>query len=349
MHIDDASHRYAEAIRARGLTIYDPVVVGDPELWIATDEMESILVSRLRGVHLGGLPLRTRAKVAKQWVCRALGYPIPPSFRKTRPRFPGQRFDVYVQKSDNLQIWNEEVDPSRRYVLIRLNRDDAVTSVRVVPGTDIAALDKTGVLTRKHQAKFEAPDIQAELVTPVDTRRVRGVLSGLPTAEVAQSSGLDPVTAHIRSIAELFGLLRQLLGTALPDAAASPERVRGDTLHEQVCRAVGTVRHGDDGAFPDVPSQLLEVKLQLSPTIDLGLIRPDDREALDGLRCRVVPIRPHDVRYAVFGASPYGPHVLLTSLTVVAGRDFLARFPLMKGRTVNRKLQLPLPGGFFKP
>lgn len=81
--------RYVQAIRQSGLSIYDPIEIGDPELWIPTPELEQLLTRELTGVSLAGLPLRTRSKVVKQHVCRVLGYPVPSSFRKTQPRFPG--------------------------------------------------------------------------------------------------------------------------------------------------------------------------------------------------------------------------------------------------------------------
>src|ERR1019366_2849728 len=107
----------------------------------------------LAGLSLARLPLRTRTKVVKTQVCRALGYPVPSSFRKTQPRFPGQFFDTYVQKSNNLQVWNEELSPTRRYVLIRLSSADVVTKVKVVTGDTLAKLDTTGTLTQKYQAR----------------------------------------------------------------------------------------------------------------------------------------------------------------------------------------------------
>ena len=57
---------YAEAIAASGLTIYDPIEIGDPELWVPTPELEAMLDERLRGISLAGLALRTRSKVVKE-------------------------------------------------------------------------------------------------------------------------------------------------------------------------------------------------------------------------------------------------------------------------------------------
>src|SRR5262245_20935239 len=91
--------RYVAAIRASGKSIYDPIQVGDPNLWIPAPELQTLLDNALRGVDLSGLALRTRSKVLKEHVCRALGYPVPGSFQKTKPRFPGQAFDTYGQKA----------------------------------------------------------------------------------------------------------------------------------------------------------------------------------------------------------------------------------------------------------
>src|SRR5713101_3300142 len=113
--------RFVDAISRSGHSIYDRIEVDDPEFWIPTPELEELLSQGLRGFSLAGLPLRTRSKVLKQQVCRILGYPVPTSFKKTRPRFPGQNFDTYVQKSNNLQVWNEALAPARRYVIIRLS------------------------------------------------------------------------------------------------------------------------------------------------------------------------------------------------------------------------------------
>ena len=98
--------RYVAAIRASGLTVYDAIEVGS-RLWLPSPELESVLDTGLRGMDLAGLPLRTRSKRVKERVCEAMGYPVPESFGRKRPRFPGQQLDIYVQKSNNLQVWND--------------------------------------------------------------------------------------------------------------------------------------------------------------------------------------------------------------------------------------------------
>jgi hypothetical protein len=165
--------RFITEIRRSGLSIYDPIVIGDPALWIPTPELQAVLDKGLRGISLAGLKNRTRSKVAKQHVCRTLGYPTPNSFKRTRPRFVGQMFDTYVQKWNNLQVWNEDLNPTRRYVLIRVNEGDIITRVKVVTGAALAPLDTTGCLTQKYQATCIPGNSAADLIVEEDTPLLR--------------------------------------------------------------------------------------------------------------------------------------------------------------------------------
>lgn len=161
-----------------GKTIYDSLQE-TPEYFLPTVDLEAILRRGLIGLDLN-YPLRTRSKVLKTKICGILGYPVPKSFTKSKPRFPGQDFDTYIQKSNNLQIWNEEIVPTRRYALIRVDADSRVTSVRVVTGEVIAKLDPTGTLTKKYQAKSRAPITSSVLVSHSDAYSVTEAISKLP-------------------------------------------------------------------------------------------------------------------------------------------------------------------------
>jgi hypothetical protein len=347
MSSGDGLSRFVDAIARSGMSIYDPVEIGDPQLWIPTRELESLLNDGLRGISLAGFPLRTRSKVVKEQVCRVLGYPIPLSFRKTRPRFPGQRFDTYVQKTNNLQVWNEELAPTRRYVIIRVSERSVITVVRVVTGDILARLDRTGTLTQKYQARLVVGDTKMELVTPEDTSLLRHVLSG--SAAIRSNAGpLDyPVVGELLSIDIVFERLRKLVGVRFIDRGFDQERNRAAELHKSVCESLGYASFSDDGRFPDVRHQLLEVKLQTSPTIDLGLVRPDSQDALDVPKIAGQQVRHCDVRYALFYAETDGKYVTLTHFFLITGEAFFRRFRQFEGKVLNRKLQIPLPNDFF--
>lgn len=288
--------RYIAAIARSEKTIYDAIEIGEAELWIPSPELQFLLDAGLRGVSLAGLPLRTRSKVVKQHVCRILGYPIPKSFKKTKPRFPGQLFDTYTQKANNLQVWNEELSPVRRYVLIRLSEADVVTRVKVVTGDVLALLDTTGTLTQKYQARC-IPGAATELVSPRDTALLRPFLSAKVDLGRIATPMAHPTAGQLLPINAVFKRLGALVGAHFSDAGSDQERHRGAALHRMSCAALGYARHQDDGQFPDIRHQLVEIKLQTAPTIDLGLVRPNSTETLDVPQIQKTQIRHCIVMY----------------------------------------------------
>ncbi|SBT08117.1 putative Type II restriction endonuclease [Candidatus Accumulibacter aalborgensis] len=338
---------YVSNIRSSGLTIYDPIEIGDPKLWIPSPDLERLLDGGLRALSLAGLPIRSRSKVAKEHVCRVLGYPIPGSFRKSQPRFPGQIFDTYVQKSNNLQIWNEELSPTRRYVLIRLSSDDVVTRVKVVTGDTLAEMDTTGTLTQKYQARCIPGAANAELVASEDTALLRPFVAVEIDLQHVATPISYPTAGALLPIGTLYARLAVLIDSTFIDSGHDQERNRGAGLHRMVCSALGYASYQDDGQFPDLRHQLLEVKLQTSPTIDLGLVLPSSTEPLDVPHIAGRQVRHCEVRYAIFYAHTDGELVTLTHLFLTTGEAFFTRFSQFQGRVLNKKLQIPLPGDFF--
>lgn len=339
---------FQRRILESGMTIYQKIQIGDLKYWIPSQELQFLLIRGLRGASLKGLPLRTRSKVVKELVCKSLGYPTPSSFRKTQPRFLGQCFDTYVQKSNNLQIWNEELSPTRRYALIRVSGEDVITTVRVVDGETLSFLDTTGTLTQKYQASVGKIVAPYELVSKKDSDRILSVATG-PKAKLSK---VDKPTDHpsqdsLFGISELFQMLKGLIGTNFTSVGHDQERNRGGILHQKVCEQLGYKAYLDNGRFPDVRHQLLEVKLQSSPTIDLGLVTPDSEEPLDVPMFGNAQIRHCDVRYAIFCASVAGTKIQLDSLILTTGKDFFKRFKRFEGKVLNKKIQLPLPADFF--
>jgi len=338
---------YVQAIRNNGLTIYDPIEVGDPQFWIPTPELETLISNGLCGFPVP-YPQRTRSKVVKTRVCQVLGYPVPVSFKKTKPRFPGQCFDTYVQNSDNLQIWNEEIAPTRRYVIFGVSNKDIITGVKVMTGEEVALLDRTGTLTKKYQAQIIPGPETAVLLTEHDTDNLRDALGqGNAFVQTLLQSPIEhPTTEFLLPITEIFNRLRNLVGVQFADTGHD-QRNRGAGIHRLVCQRLGYSDYRDDGRLPDVRNQLLEIKLQTSPTIDLGLVRPNSTEPLDTPKLNGRRIRHCDVRYAVFYATTDGSLVSITHLYLTTGESFFTHFRQFQGKVVNAKLQIPLPRGFF--
>lgn len=339
-----------ENIQKAGFTIYEPIKTGDKGFWFTSEELMAILDQELKGVSLAALPLRTRSKVVKTVVCKALGYPVPEGFKRVQPRFKGQNFDIYIQKSNNLQIWNEELDPKRRYVLIRVSKDDVITKVKVVPGVDLANLDTTGKLTQKFQARLSVVEEKSELISEKDTDVIQNIFSATKK-KVRLSNVLPndpPDSKSLLPIADIYDRLKGVVGRSFKDLGHDQERTRGAALHRMICTELGYQEYHDDGRFPDIKNQLLEIKLQTSTTIDLGLVSPDSEEFLDLEEISGENIRHCDVRYAIFYGLINEKQVEIRNLFLLTGRDFFSKFQQFGGNILNKKLQIRLPESFFE-
>lgn len=328
------------AIQNAGIGIYDELP--DEYLYLTNEELQEALSDHLIGYFLAGYPLRTRSKVLKTAICEALRMTPPASFRRCHPRFPNQNFDPYSQKSTNLQIWNEGIVPSRRYAVFRLDDNSVIDAVRVISGFDLAQLDTTGTLTQKYQARVCAPWADVVFYSQTDLLPVADGdidLSGSSPLALPQAETLMP----IRQIAER---LLPVIGWEFDYIGTDQERNRGAALHARVCSLLGYPEYKDNGGFPDIKNQLLELKLQTSSTIDLGLYSPADTSAteytINGRR-----VHHDEVRYGVFSASIVGEKARIQGIAIGYGREFYARFPQTRGQTINRKIQIPLPADFF--
>lgn len=342
--IESAARATRDRIAASGLSIYEPLQE-HPELVYSLEQLAARLNEELVGQCFDG-PIRTRSKLAKSAVCEALGYDAPATFTKVQPRFPGQDIDVYVQKSDNLQIWNEEITPTRRYVLIGLDENDLATAVRVVEGQELAQLDTTGTPTTKFQAARQSGRSGSLLVSAADTPALIEELRPVDRLSAEELTelmpGHAPIPGKVLTIVALFKQLRHLAGEGFVDPGS--ERRRGEQLHRLVCQQLGLGAYADTGRFPDLVCQALEVKLQTSPTIDLGLVDPSSNEPALSLSST---LRHQDARYLVAYGVTDGSYVELQEIVMSTGADFFSEFRKFGGKTQNEKVQIHLPADFF--
>lgn len=327
------------------LSIYDIIDCNNNDLWYSDLELEELLNENLIGFSLNGLALRTRSKVIKSKICDVLGYPIPKSFLKTQPRFYGQNFDIYVQKSNNLQIWNEDIDINRRYVLIKITENDIIAKVVVISGSDLQKLNTTGTLTQKFQASIGECKSISELFCN-DTDNIKKVC---PNSNACCSGNpcSIPTPENLLPINAIFENLKNLIGKEFEYIGEDQERNRGAALHKMICQSLGYENYQDDGQFPDIPNQLIEIKLQTSPTIDLGLILPTSESLVKNIS-KNFEIRHCDIRYVIFVAQKQGNKLKLTNLIITTGQEFFNRFTQFQGKVVNKKIQIPLPTDFFE-
>ncbi|MEU0882029.1 hypothetical protein ABZ345_25730 [Lentzea sp. NPDC005914] len=342
-----AGERIARRIAASGASIYD-AFDRESDLYYDNQTLEDRLEDALIGLQWN-LPNKSRSKRGKQAVAETLGYPVPRSFRRTQPCFPNQNLDLFLQQNRNLQIWNQPVDPERRYAIVQLDPANVVTAVRVVTGEAVALWDKTGTLTSKFQAERFEGRAGSKLVSDLDTPPFREALLPDETTKI-DISGLSPASQPRRgavlSISEVHSRLLALVGVTFDDPGITNERGRGVVLQKLVTEVLGVGPYGDKGQFPDILNQALEVKLQLSRTIDLGLVTPDSDHLAEDVGSG---LRHCDVRYAVFFGSRNGSVVTINAVVTTTGADFFTEFRRFGGLIKNYKLQIPLPSGLFEP
>jgi hypothetical protein len=327
-----------------GVDLYNAPATADSQFFYSPDLLEELLKSELVGrTDLAGLAVKTRAAVAKKIVCEALGYDVPSSFKRASPRLPHPAIDVYAQQSNNLQIWNEEVDAERRYVILILNEHE-ILDVRVVAGADLAQYDRTGKLTKKFQASRRDESAGSTLVSGFDTDNFIGRLAPGDFAS-PNSPTTQPEPGGVLTVAEVYSRLLPMVGSTYVDPGIVQERNRGTVVHREACLRLGTGPFADNGQFPDILSQLVEVKLQLARTVDLGLELPSSTTPLASAN-GVLDVC--DVRYAIFYADRDGSSFTITNLVVTTGADFFKEYRQYGGLTSNAKLQLRLPGSWFE-
>ena len=332
------------AIQSHGHSIYEEPATELTGDFYTPSELESLLHAELVGrTDLKDLPVRTRSKKAKMLVCEALGYVAPASFQKINPRLRHANVDVYCQQSTNLQIWNQEVDAARRYVILIIKRD-VIADVKVIAGADLAHFDTTGTLTSKFQANRINEHAGSVLVSNADTSNFVTRLAPASSIPRGVSPVAPPTRGRILDIGTVYQRLLTLVGTTFSDPGQTQERNRGSVIHREACSALGLSHYADHGQFPDILSQLLEVKLQLARTIDLGLELPESATPLASAN-GIVAVR--DVRYAIFYGSRSQSTFEITNLVVVAGQDFFKEFRQFAGKVSNSKLQLRLDTAWF--
>lgn len=354
--VDEVLHRrlvaeaqkIAENIRRSGKTIYDPIEVGDPTFWFSIAQLQALVGEEIRGMQLGQ-PNKARSKLVKTRVCEILGYAAPEAFTRENPGIPGQDLFINTQASNNFQPVNKhtEIKPTRRYLIVQQTAAKLAGRVKVVTGERMAELDRTGTLTKKYQATYRRPSESVFLGSKVDTPRTASLVRGIEPNLGFHSPVEVPSPDTLLSIAQLRDRLGGLIGRTIPYHGDQLERSHGDAFHELVCSELGYKTCVEDGACPDIKHQLIEVKLQRSPTIDIGLMPPDSEAPLDMPPINGIKLLHRDVRYVVAGATLKGDVVEIDHITLTTGADFFNHMPRFEGNVQNVKRQIRIPKDFF--
>jgi hypothetical protein len=93
------------------------------------------------------------------------------------------------------------------------------------------------------------------------------------------------------------------------------------------------------GGYPDIPHQLLEIKVQDSPTVDLGKFSPSNAIMVN----EELQVTTEDVRYLIALANPASG--IIEGLVITSGAELGDSFTFVNGTSF--KCQRSIPMSFF--
>ncbi len=281
------------------------------------------------------------------------------------PKLLRELIDTYIHtgaRSYNLQVWNRIPDSDEPIVIYEdgtslANSDVRYIVVRVVDGSIRSIVVLSPIYITTHFGPFGRPTIKHQLIiTSTQRKRIlslpnsslvlpdtissQPLLSNVDTNDQRKQfnrfPGPDDKILPVEMIAKLVD---PLIGMAI---AVGKPKMRGQLLERTILHMLGySVGESDslEGQYPDIRNQLLEIKIQDSPTVDLGRYTPE-REIV------VIPefeLTTFDIRYLI---------VLMNSGTgfvegvlICPGVRLGDYFSYVIG--VNGKSQRSIPKSFF--
>lgn len=255
------------------------------------------------------------------------GYEIVPPKKKGIPKIVREFIDTYIVTSGssyNLQVWNRI--PASQTLLIKYESGESLkcNDVRfvmtkvdietnkvssVIIATPDYIVEKFGIFgkpTIKHQLLISSKirksiyDSESKIMFFKDSKKLSYLIRHdfePPKDNMVEEAKSNEILA-IELIKSMVA--EKLIGYKL---AADSTKNRGQSLERKVLELLGYEPTNSDllyGAFPDIPNQLLEVKVQDTQTVDLGKFSPEKEEIInDDLN-----ITTFDIRYLIALTNP---------------------------------------------
>lgn len=253
-------------------------------------------------------------------------YTIVPPKRKGVPRILREYIDTYIVtsgRSYNLQVWNR--NPASNSIQVEYNfhpplvaRDVRFVFIRVDPLDQHirAILILSPEYIETEFGSFGKPTIKHQLIIASKTREIildtePPILFYSDSPRIASLStdtyrrpldsiGASPKLGDVFSLEVLRDRLKGIIGIRLDEAAT---KNRGQALEMLVAGRLGYEVRRDEflsGTYPDIQHQILEVKVQDSPTVDLGQFSPQFKEGVPNC----LGATTLDVRYLIVLSDP---------------------------------------------
>lgn len=323
--------------------------------------------TRTDGSNIRKLIASTLEKSELPEIADKANFEVVPPKGKGIPKITREFIDTYIVTSGNsynLQVWNRL--PASNSLLIKYDSGESLkcTDARFVfvridlaKSTIASIIILTPKYIEQHFGIFGKPTIKHQLLISSKVRRSLyecedKVLSFPDSKKLSysiihnylppSSSMMDePNFKELYSIALLKKMVAdKLIGKKLGTAAT---KNRGQALERMVLELLGyTIKENEllHGAFPDIRNQLLEVKVQDSPTVDLGKFSPEKEEFV----IEEKNITTFDVRYLIALTNPKTE--IIEGIILTAGERLGDIFSYVSSQSY--KCQRTIPMSFFE-
>ena len=290
-------------------------------------------------------------------------FKVIPLKKKGIPKLLAYLADTYIVTTGenyNLQVWNRF--PNSSNVLIKYKNDDSIlckdirfifvqikptekiinSIVVATPQYIVKKFGVFGVPTMKYQLIIS--DLKRAAITRSNSKCLfyddTDKMSFHTTSQInciSESISDTPVSGKILSLNVIKQrTLGSLLGTKLDN---SDTKTRGQMLERIVANLLG-YKTNDTlvGGYPDIPNQLLEIKVQDSPTVDLGKYSPSNPIEINDK----LDLSTEDVRYLIALTNENG---IIEGVVLCPGNKLGEMFSFVSD--TSYKCQRSIPMSFF--
>lgn len=301
------------------LSIYFSKLIGQP--FVLTGK------TRTDGSNIRKLIASTLEKYSLPELSIHGQFEIVPPKAKGVPKILCEFIDTYIVTSGtsyNLQVWNRI--PASDTLLIKYESEESLkcTDVRFVfvridteKNIIASVITLTPEYIEQKFGKFGKPTIKQQLLISGKVRRKiyekQDKIYSFPDSEKLKHYIRNDYVPPKSKMVEVpncdcfysIDLIKKIVAEKLIgfklDAASTKNR--GQALEKKVLDLLGYQVNEFDllyGAYPDIRNQLLEVKVQDSPTVDLGKFSPEKEENV----IEDYPFTTFDVRYLIALTNP---------------------------------------------
>jgi hypothetical protein len=295
-------------------------------------------------------------------------FEIVPPKKKGVPKMLRELIDTYIVTrgvSYNLQVWNRipncktvlvKYDSGAslkcddvRYVFVRIDSEKSVISSIIILTSDYieSKFGKFGSPTIKHQllistkARNQIYASDSKILSFQDSKKLSYFITDKYEKPKDSIANDPPSMQNLYSIKLLVEMVaKKLVGQKLENSAT---KNRGQALERITLELLG-YKMGENenlaGGYPDIPNQLLEVKVQDTQTVDLGKFTPEREEVV----IEENKLTTFDVRYLIALTNPKND--VVEGIILAPGEKLGEIFTYVSD--VSYKCQRTIPMSFFE-